>query len=58
MRPFTARQILTVTLGLLIWIVTVYLALLLPDYDKAIVFTGIVIDLLLAMSFTRLDDVG
>ena len=58
MRPFTARQILTVTLGLLIWIVTVYLALLLPDYDKAIVLTGIVIDLLLAMSFVRLDDVG
>lgn len=54
MKPFTARQILTVTLGLLIWIVTVYLALLLPGYDKAIIFAGIVIDLLLAMYYVRL----
>ena len=54
MKPFTARQIVTVTLGLLIWIITVYCALLLPEYDKAIVFTGLVIDLLLAMYFVRL----
>ena len=54
MKPFTAQQIMVVTLGLLIWIITVYLALLLPEYDIAIVFTGIVIDLLLAMYYVRL----
>lgn len=54
MKPFTAQQILIVTLGLLIWIVTVFLALRLPDYDKAIVFAGVVIDLLLAMYYVRL----
>ncbi|MBC8154460.1 MAG: hypothetical protein H7Z72_16270 [Bacteroidetes bacterium] len=54
MKPFTTQQVLIVTLGLLIWIVTVFLALRVPDYDKAIVFTGIVIDLLLAMYYARL----
>ncbi len=54
MKPFTARQVLIVTLGLLIWIVTVFLALRLPAYDKAIVFTGLLLDLLLAMYYVRL----
>lgn len=54
MKPFTPHQILTVTVGLLIWILTVFLAVRLPEYDKAIVFMGLVIDLLLAMHYVRL----
>ncbi len=54
MKPFTIPQLLIATLGLLIWIVTVFLALTVPEYDKAIMFTGLVIDLLLAMYYVRL----
>ena len=54
MKPFSIQKVLVATLGLLAWVGTVLLAVTLPDYDKAIVFVGVVVDVLLAMYYIRL----